>query len=109
MNKYRVKVTTDALAQMQATTRYIAAELQAPDTARKWLATMKKEIATLSSMPTRIPLTTEEPWHSQGIHRMLIQNFFAYFWIDEEKKCVWVIAVIYARADQAARLAKMGI
>lgn len=109
MNKYSVRITSDAQAQMQAVTDYIAGELQAKDTARKWLATMKKELASLSSMPARIPLTPEEPWHSRDVHRMLIGNFFAYFWIDEERKQVWVIAVIYARADQAARLTQMGV
>ena len=109
MSKYSVKITPDAQVQMQATTTYIAAELQAKDTARKWLAAMKKGLASLSSMPARIPLTPEEPWHGQGIHRLLIGNFYAYFWIDEEKKRVWVIAVIYARADQAAQLTRMGI
>lgn len=109
MSRYSVKVTPDVQAQMQAITNYIATELQAKDTARKWLASMKTALTSLSSMPARIPLMPEEPWHSQGIHWMLIGNFYAYFWIDEEKKQVWVIAVIYARADQAAQLTRMGI
>lgn len=109
MRKYSVNVTTDAQAQMQATTTYIAVELQAKDTARKWLAEMKKGLASLSSMPARIPLTPEEPWHSRGIHRLLIENFYAYFWIDEDKRQVWVIAVIYSRAEQASQLTRMGL
>ena len=109
MSRYTVKITPNAQAQMQATTSCIAAELQAKDTARKWLAAIKKELFSLSSMPARNPLTPEEPWHSQGVRRMLIGNFFAYYWIDEERKQVWVIAVICARADQASQLTQTGL
>lgn len=109
MSKYSVIITPDAQAQMQAVVNYIATELQVKDTARKWLAAMKKELASLSSMPARVSLTPEEPWHSQGIHRLLIGNFYAYFWIDEEKKQVWIIAIIYARADQMGQLIRMGL
>jgi hypothetical protein len=41
--------------------------------------TRKKELAALSSMPASVPLTEEEPWHSQGVHKMVVGNFLAYF------------------------------
>ncbi len=49
-------------------------------------------------------LVDEEPWHSQGIYKMFVGNFIIYFWIDEGKKDVWVIAVIYGRSDQLSAL-----
>lgn len=55
-------------------------------------------------MPERIKLTEEEPWRSQGIHRMRVKNYYVYFWIDEENNIVQVTAVIYVARDQAAQL-----
>lgn len=104
---YEVKVTPYALCQMQEIVQYISATLQSPDNAANWLDTVKKEMASLSSMPARIPLTEEEPWHSQGIHKMVVKNFLVYFWIDDEKLCVWVTAVVYGRRNQRQQLEQM--
>lgn len=105
--EYTVKITPYALRQMQEIIRYISTTFQSPDSAVKWLDTVKKEIASLSSMPARIPLTEEEPWHSQGIHKMVVKNFLVYFWIDDGRSCVWVTAVIYGRRNQRKQLEYM--
>lgn len=108
-NKYDVKMTPQALRQMQETKQYIRVTLQAPNSAQKWLEQMKKEISTLSSMPARIPLVEDEPWHTQGIHKMAVRNHLVYFWIDDDNFRVWVIAVIYGRRDQREQLEELGI
>ena len=87
-NRYDVKITPQALRQMQEIKQYIRVTLQAPNSAQKWLEQMKKEISTLSSMPARIPLVEDEPWHTQGIHKMAVRNHLVYFWIDDEDFCV---------------------
>lgn len=58
-------------------------------------------------MPHRIALTDEEPWKTNGIHRMVVRNFLVYFWIDEQEKTVHITSVIYGRRDQAQQLAQM--
>ncbi len=58
-------------------------------------------------MPDRIKLTEEEPWRSEGVHRMRVKNYYMYFWIDEENSKVQVTAVIYVAIDQAAQLELM--
>lgn len=60
-NKYDVKMTPQALRQMQETKQYIRVTFQAPNSAQKWLEQMKEEISTLSSIPARIPLVDDEP------------------------------------------------
>lgn len=108
-NKYDVKMTPQALRQMQETKQYIRVTLQAPNSAQKWLEQMKEEISTLSSMPARIPLVDDEPWHTQGIHKMVLKNHLVYFWIDDDNFRVWVVAVIYGRRDQREQLEELGI
>ena len=75
-----------------------------PETARKWADTLQYEIGKLDSMPSRYPLTEEEPWRTKGIRKMPVKNVLVYFFVDKEKKVVWIMAVIYGRRDQIAAL-----
>jgi toxin ParE1/3/4 len=87
---------------------YIGNVLMEPDTALRWSARLKSELAKLSFMPGRIALTEEEPWRSRGIHRMIVQNFLIYFPIDDRNEDVWIIAVVYNRRDRIAALIHSG-
>ena len=100
MQTYRVKITQQAQEQMIDIADYIQNELLAPRAAIDTMSALRSSIKSLSSMPGRIQLTEEEPWHSEGIRRMVVQNFYVYFWIDEDRKIIQVMAVVYARRDQ---------
>lgn len=104
---YKVKLTDHAIAQLQEAVIYISKVLQASTVAKHWAARVKKELASLSTMPARYPLTEEEPWHTEGVHKMSVENFLVYYWIDEEKKIVWITAIVYARRDQLRVLREM--
>ena len=104
---YKVKLTDHAVAQLQEAVIYISKVLQASTVAKHWAARVKKELASLSTMPARYPLTEEEPWHTEGIHKMSVENFLVYYWINEEKKIVWITARVYARRDQLRVLREM--
>ena len=104
---YKVKLTDHAVSQLQETVVYISKVLQVPMVAKHWAARIKKELASLSTMPARYPLTEEEPWHTEGVHKMSVENFLVYYWIDEEKKIVWITAIVYARRDQLRVLREM--
>ena len=104
---YKVKLTDHAVAQLQEAVIYISKVLQASTVAKHWAARIKKELASLSTMPARYPLTEEEPWHTEGIHKMSVENFLVYYWIDEAKKIVWITAIVYARRDQLRVLREM--
>ena len=107
--RYEVKLTAQAIEQVQEIVRYISHILLVPETARKWADTLQSEIAKLDFMPTRYPLTEEEPWHTNGIHKMPFKNFLVYYLIDEDKKSVWITAVIYGRRDQIATLVDVSL
>lgn len=104
MEHYEAKITPYALRQMQEITQYISTTLQSPTNAKAWLERMKKELASLTSMPARIPLTDEEPWHSKGIHKMVVKNYLVYFWVDAAHLRVWITAVVYGRQSQREQL-----
>ena len=76
---YEVKITPHAKQSMQEIASYIAVDLMEPQTAVKLLRALKKAIDSLDIFPGRIHLTPAEPWHSLGIHRMAMKNYYVYF------------------------------
>lgn len=105
--KYTVKLTRQAEEQLREIVDYIRFTLQEPNTASKMLDTLAEEIYTLDQFPYRAPLTEEEPWHSQGVHRISVKNFLVYFWVDEAQKNVQVTGIIYGRRDQRHQLSNL--
>lgn len=105
--KYTVKLTRQAEEQLREIVDYIRFTLQAPNTASKMLDTLAEEIYSLDQFPYRAPLTEEEPWHSQGVHRISVKNFLVYFWVDEAQKNVQVTGIIYGRRDQRHQLSSL--
>lgn len=105
--KYAVKITPQAQKQLREIVNYISYTLQAPGTAMKMLDTLEKEIVSLDQFPNRVPLTEEEPWHSQDVHKLTVKNYLVYFWVDEEAKKVQVFGIIYGRRDQRHQLSNL--
>ena len=106
-DRYEVKISDQALEQLERTVDYISHTLAEPQTAYKWLNSMEQEMQSLEFMPNRVRLTYEEPWRSRGIHCMNAMNYNVYFRIEEESKTVWVTAVIYGRRNQCEQLRNM--
>lgn len=104
---YKVKLTNNALEQLKDAVGYISKVLLEPEIARRWSDRIKKEILSLDHMPLRYSLVDEEPWRAKGIHKMTIENFIVYYWVNEETATVWVTAVVYGRRDQIAVLRNM--
>lgn len=78
MKSYSVRITRQAREHLRGIKSYIANELPAPEAAANAIAGLKKGVKNLSTMPERIKLTEEEPWRSQGIHRMRVENYYVY-------------------------------
>ena len=105
--RYTVRITQPAQQQLREIADYIRFTLQAPNTASKMLDALAEEIYSLDQFPYRAPLTEEEPWHSQGVHRIAVKNFLIYFWVDEAQKNVQVTGIIYGRRDQRHQLSSL--
>ena len=104
MKKYSVNVTNYAYKQLSEISEYISEVLFSPETAKKWLIKMRKEISELSIFPSKFILIDEEPWKSREIHRMSVDNYNLYYTINETSSEVWVVAVVYARRNQKQQL-----
>lgn len=82
MDSYEIIIAPDAEADLFELHDYIAGVLLAPDTALTYLKAIRAEIATLAEMPGRIKPVDEEPWHSRGLRKIIVKNFYVFFRID---------------------------
>ena len=101
---YQVKLTNHALAQLKEAVGYISKVLLEPVVARCWSDRIKKEILTLDHMPLRYPLVDEDPWRTEGVRKMSVENFIVYYWVNEETTTVWIAAIVDGRRDQISVL-----
>ena len=107
--EYEVRITLQAQAHLREIRDYIAQKLLAPEAAKNTVQRLGTVMASLSQMPNRIPLIEEEPWRSEGVRVKAIRNFLIYFWVNEAEKTVQIIAVIYAKRDQASVLSQLDL
>ncbi len=100
-------MTDNALEQLKGVVQYIAKVILEPEIAKRLSARIEKGISSLDQMPHRYHLVEEEPWHTEGIRKMTVDNFIVYYWINDDTATVWVTAVVYSRRDQISALRNM--
>ncbi|MCD8363759.1 MAG: type II toxin-antitoxin system RelE/ParE family toxin [Lachnospiraceae bacterium] len=101
MKQYKIKITPYANEQLKEIRDYIAKQLLNPGAARNTILAIRKEVGSLNKRPDRLRPVDEEPWGSRGVRKIVVKNYCAYYWIDEAFLTVHVIAVVYAKRDQA--------
>ena len=104
MDTYKIFFTEFAMAQFREVYDYISCVLFSPEIAYDWSVRVEKKIQALEYMPERIRMTAESPWKERGVHCFAVENFYAYFIIDDDSKEVWITAFIYSKRDQKRQL-----
>ena len=107
MSDDRIIVTPDAIRDLTELRDYIADVLLALETALACIQTISREIGSLARMPARNKCVDQEPWHSRGVRKINVKNFYVYYRIYEPAGAVFVLNVIYARRDQLKALSHM--
>lgn len=88
---------------------YISNELFAPEAAIQLLDKLENSIMALEEFPERFQLIDEEPWRSERVRKIVVNNFLVYYWINPQERKVHVTAVIYAKRDQLKQLKLMNM
>ena len=100
MNKsFRIIYSADALDDLRDIYSYIAFNLLAKNTAKNLVSRIRSEISSLKSMPERYPLVEWEPWHSMGVRTLLVGNYIAYYYPDNENNTILIARVFYGGRD----------
>lgn len=92
-------MTEPATGDLLATARYIAKELKEPAAAKKLVAKIREAVMSLSEMPTRHALVTDERFALLGIRKLLADNYIVFYVISETDMVVTVVRILYGRRD----------
>ena len=76
---YHVFYSPEAKADLKAVYSYIAFSLHAKIATKAQTDRLRKEIRSLSFMPERYERVDWEPWHSQGIRKVPVDNYIVYY------------------------------
>lgn len=68
------------------------------------LIDLKKSITELNCMPERFREYEKEPWYSQGVHIMPVDNYCVLYILDKIKALVTIIRVMYDGRDIETQL-----
>jgi len=99
MKQYKILMTGPAADDLQSIAGYIADELLEPAIAKKLVGKIKEAVMSLVILPTRHALVADERLAAQGIRKLTVENYIAFYVISEKDETVTVIRILYGRRD----------
>ena len=96
---FHVAYSAEARQDLRDIYEYIACELLVPETAAGQTERIMKAIRSLEQMPMRHRLYEEEPWHSQGLRVLPVDNYLVFYLPDENSATVNIIRIMYGGRD----------
>ena len=99
MTEYKIVIEQTAENDLVGILSYISDTLHEPSIAMKIYGLIKKEILTLNRMPFRFEVVNEEPYRSIGVRRIPVENYTAFYIVDENEKTVHIFRIIYNRRE----------
>ena len=101
---FNVVYSSEARQDLRDIYEYIAYELLEPDTAAGQTNRIMKAARSLEQMPMRHRLYEEEPWHSQGLRFLPVDNYLIFYLPDETDNIVNIIRIMYGGRDVKKQL-----
>ena len=99
MTEYTIVIEETAENDLVGILSYISNTLHEPNTAFKIYNLIKKEVLSLDKMPFRFAVVNEEPYRSMGIRRIPVENYTAFYIVDENEKTVHIFRILYNRRE----------
>ena len=99
MTEYKIVIEQTAENDLLGILSYISDTLHEPSIAMKIYGLIKKEILNLNRMPFRFEVVNEEPYRSMGVCRIPVENYTAFYIVDENEKTVHIFRILYNRRE----------
>ena len=99
MDKYEVRLMTQALQDLDEIYGYIASSLQEPEVAAELLDALESEILSLEYLPYRCSERRTGSFANSGYRQLMVKNYIVIYRIDEAHKQVLIVTVRYARSS----------
>jgi len=78
---------------------YITDVLMQPETAKRIFYSIEEKITTLESMPARHNTVREEPYKTLGVRMLPVENYVAFYTVEEARREVRVIRILYNKRE----------
>ncbi len=101
---WNIVYTAQARQDLRDIYEYIALGLLAPENATRQTQRIMKTIRTLEEMPMRHQLYEEEPWRSQGIRFLPVDNYLIFYLPAELQNVVNIVRIMYGGRDVGEQL-----
>ena len=101
---YQLHITSAAEHDLIRAVDYIEFTLKNPDAADKLLDTATEQINSLSDLPLKFHLVNDPVLASWGIRSVIINNYLAFYTIDEEKQMVIIVRFLYQKSNWSSIL-----
>ena len=99
LTEYKVVIEFPAQRDLQGILSYITDTLKEPVVAKRIYTSIKEQILTLSQMPLRHSVVQDQPDAAMGVRKLLVENYIAFYVIDEAKCEVHILRILYNRRE----------
>ncbi len=99
LEEYKVIIELIAQRDLQDILHYIMDTLKEPEIAKQTYIKIKRQILTLSPMPMRYSIVQDQPYSVMGVRKLPIENYMAFYIINEQKCEVHVLRILYNRRE----------
>ena len=96
---YNLHITKKAENDLNAAADYIEFTLLSPQAADGLLDKAEKELSSLTEMPQTHRLVDDPFLYSLGIRFILVNNYMAFFLINEEEKTVYILRFLHGKRN----------
>jgi len=104
LEKHDVILETTAVSDLHSILDYISDVLKEPKAAQRIFSTIEEKILSLDELPHRQSIVKDEPYKSIGLRWLPIESYTAFYVIDEERREVRVLRILYNRRNWQAIL-----
>ena len=97
--EYEVILEATAVLDLYEILGYITDVLKAPESAERVVLSIEEKVMSLSFMPARHQIVNDEPYASMNVRLMPVENYIAFYIIDEARRKVHIFRILYNRRE----------
>ena len=98
-NKYTLKFTVEAGKDLDEIFSYITGNLSSPVAAVDLIDKIENESKRLISFPLSGAVPRDDTLVKKGYRMLIIDNFIAFYIVDEENKLVKIMRIVYGKRN----------
>jgi len=96
---YKLLISMDAHNDVDDIVSYIVSELDSPVAAAEFIDELQDHYKRVIDRPHLYSYCQDERLHHLGYRKIVIKNYLVLYRIDEEKKTIYIVRVIYGRRN----------